>query len=400
MNIFHIPSWYPSADAPISGIFTKEQIIILSKYYSASNFGISLWGQKTEANLLWTKDHLKNVLKIIKGLNQHPSQTTLAPNLIEYYAPAFTWTEKFLHGNISGILRANEQNLNIFSQNTGKVSLIHAHVSFPAGLIAQHLSYKYRIPYIITEQMSPFPFESFKSRGKPMNKVLSPIQKADAIIAISPSAAQDIKQMTNVQSIVIPNLVDETVFKPLSEANSFKSNQPFTFFTLGRMVQQKGISTLIHAIALLKSDNIRFRIGGDGEYLKEYKQLADTLAIKDHRIVWLGELKREEAAMEFANCHAFVLPSIHESMGVVYAEALACGKPIIATYCGGPEFIVNKHNGLLVEVNAPQQLSQAMNYLVRNIHKYSAAEIRADFMARFSSGVITKKIYTLYESLI
>lgn len=399
MNIFHIPSWYPSVDEPISGIFTQEQIIAMAVHYPQDNFGISLWGQKTEANLLWAHEPLKGVAKIIKRLWHRPSQNSLGTNLIEYHTPAYTWTEKFLKGNLSGILRANESNLLLFSQQFGKVALIHAHVSFPAGLIAQHLSFKFGIPYIITEQMSPFPFDSFSRNGKPMHKVLNPIRQASRVIAISPAAARDIKEKTGVQSVVIPNLVNENLFKPLALPENSSSIQAFTFFSLGRMVPQKGIPDLLKAIALLHNKHIKFRIGGDGTHLMEYKQLADTLAINE-QVVWLGALDRYEAAREFNHCQAFVLPSLHESMGVVYAEALACGKPIIATRCGGPEFIVQQHNGLLIEVNAPQQLSQAMNYLARNIHKYSTVEIRADFMARFSTKVITKKIYNLYKSLM
>lgn len=395
MNIFFIPSWYPSADAPLSGIFSKEQAIAVAAHYPGCNLGISLWGQKSEENLLWTKDHIKNLPKLICFFGQKPKDLCLKDNLHEYYTAALTWTDKILKGNIKNIIRANEQNLARFEAKFGKVSVIHAHVAFPAGYIAMELAKKYKLPYIITEQMSPFPVPSYMNRGRIMPKVTIPIQQADTVIAISPHAASDIRQKTGVQSICIPNLVNESLFLP---SNNVVSSQPFTFFTLGRMLPQKGIPDLLQAIALMKHKEVRFRLGGEGDNKGAYQELGEKLGIAD-RIQWLGLLSRTEAAREFQQCHAFVLPSIHESMGVVYAEAIACGKPIIASRSGGAEFIVNKSNGLMVDVNAPRQLAAAMDNMVENYSNYDPQAIREDFMSRFSSTAVSEKINTVYKAL-
>ena len=397
MNVFNIPSWYPTKDHPHAGIFTLEQVQLLAQAKSKDKFAISLWGQKEESKLLWAKDHFKNISKLLKKDASPKHEKQLESNLQEYYTPAYTWTEKILWGNIYSIIKSNEQNFLRFKKDAGNVSLIHAHVSFPAGYVALHLAKKYSLPYIITEQMSPFPFGCFLSQGKVIPKVLSPLQHADAVIAISPAAALDIQHITSVKALVIPNLVNEKLFTPLKEEKV--STNSFTFFTLGRMVPQKGIPDLLEAISRIKNRSVNFKIGGDGDHLHEYKRIAENLHI-NRKIQWLGELTREEAAYEFQHCNAFVLPSIHESMGVVYAEALACGKPIIATRSGGPEFIVKEHNGLLVDVHAPDQLANAMEYIVAQYKRYSPAKIREDFMARFSSSAITQDIYSLYESVL
>ena len=71
----------------------------------------------------------------------------------------------------------------------------------------------------------------------------------------------------------------------------------------------------------------------------------------EQRVRLLGALSREQARDELRGCDCFVLPSRHESFGVVLAEATACGRPVISTRCGGPESIVTKENGILVEKN-------------------------------------------------
>lgn len=396
MNIFVIPSWYPSKDAPLSGVFTKEQVLSILQFSAQHNFGISLWGQRDEATLLWTKDHFRNIKKLFFFLFFRQTENHLHSHYSEFYTPALTWTNWLLEGNLKNIIRANGQNLQRFEAKFGKVSLIHAHVAFPGGYIAMELAKKYKIPYIITEHMGPFPLPSFIGRKNILWKIKNSLQNARFVISVSPQAGSDIKNKTGVDPLIIPNLVNENLFSVLPKNNRYPS---FTFFTLGRIDKQKGIPDLLEAIELMEDKEALFRIGGDGESKKEYEKLAEELNIAD-RIQWLGELSRTEAAKEFQQCHAFVLPSIHESMGVVYAEAIACGKPIIATRCGGPESIVNQNNGLLVNINSPQQLAQAMDCLIKNYDRYQPEVIRKDFMERFSSEVVTKKIVSVYEAVV
>lgn len=395
MNIFTIPSWYPSADAPLTGIFSKEQAVSIAQHYPDCNLGISLWGQKSEENLLWFKDHIKNLPKALRFTGQKAKDIPLKENYHEYYTPALTWTDRVFKGNIKNIIRANEQNLSRFEAQFGKASLIHAHVAFPAGYIAMHIAKKHKLPYIITEHMSPFPFICYIRKGTIMPKVTLPLQQAQAVVSVSPHAAADIKNKTGVQPVCIPNLVDETLFQPSQRPDT---SLPFSFFTLGRMVPQKGFPALLHAITTMKHSEIHIRIGGEGEYKSTYQELAVQLGITD-RVQWLGELSRKEVVKELQECHAFVLSSIHESMGVVYAEAIACGKPIIATRSGGAEFIVTKDNGMLVDIDAPRQLAAAMDEMIENYTSYDSRVIREDFIRRFSSAVISQEIYALYKSL-
>ena len=108
MNVFNIPSWYPSKDHPYAGIFTLEQVQLLAQAKPNSKFALSLWGQKEESKLLWAKDHIKNISKLLKKDVLPKPQKQLENNLQEYYTPAYTWTEKILWGNIYSIIKANE----------------------------------------------------------------------------------------------------------------------------------------------------------------------------------------------------------------------------------------------------------------------------------------------------
>jgi glycosyltransferase involved in cell wall biosynthesis len=397
MNVFFIPSWYPSASDPLPGIFFREQALALVKHTEDINIGISTWGQNDNRLLLWAKEPLKNLSKIhTKRKIAEQECELIEGRLTEYFSPSFTWSSKLWKGNMRNIVNANIRNLDVFQKRFGKIDLIHAHTGFPAGHIARLLSEKEKTPYVITEQMSPFPHQYYADkRGNLIPDLRKAYLHSSHIIAISQALAQAMRKH-DIQNIsVIPNLVDEDFFKPAQEK---KQNEKFTFFTLGRMTPQKGIDTLLKAFAKLQTE-ATLRIGGDGPYLDSYKKMAIDLKISQN-IHWLGMLDKSSAREEFQQCDAFVLPSRHESMGVVFAEAMACGKPVIATICGGPEEFIDKSTGFLVPPNEVGPVTEAMEKMITDLPHFNGAVIRKTFETRFSSRVVVQQISHLYHNLL
>lgn len=397
MNVFFIPSWYPSASDPLPGIFFREQALALVKHTLDINMGISTWGQNDDRLLLWAKEPLKNLSKIHKRRTMADDVSELTEGrLTEYFCPAFTWSSKLLKGNMSNILKANIKNLKAFQKKYGKADLIHAHVGFPAGHIARLISEKEKISYMITEQMSPFPHRYYvDKRGDLIPALRQAYLHSSQNIAISHALAQAMRKQDIHNITVIPNLVDEDFFKPAPEK---RPNEKFTFFSLGRMVPQKGIDILLKAFAQLQTE-AKLHIGGDGPYLSAYKQMAADLKISQN-IQWLGSLDKSRARVEFQQCDAFILPSRHESMGVVFAEAMACGKPVIATICGGPEEFIDTSTGFLVPTGEAGPVAEAMEKMMKEQPDFDPEVIRKKFEARFSSRVVVHQISTLYHRLL
>lgn len=286
--------------------------------------------------------------------------------------------------------------MEVATKRFGPIDLIHAHVTYPGGHIARTLSEAFNVPYVITEHMGPFPFRQYLRRGQPRPEITKAITASNATIAVSDSLADEMEAYGLPRPRVIPNLVDERRF-------SLGAPDPsrFVFFTLCLMTAQKGIDHLLQAIAHWRppTSQVLFRIGGDGPFFTQYQALARELGIAD-RIQWLGALSRSEAAEQFKHCHAYVMPSRHETFGVVYAEAIACGKPVIATRCGGPESIVSEQNGVLIDVGDVSSLSQAMKVMVHNWDEYDPQTIRNQFMNQFSRQVVVKRITDVYEEVI
>lgn len=395
LNVFIIPSWYPSGNDNVSGIFVKEQVLAISNFRKNIFNYVSCWGHQS-GHL-----SLRNPIQTLKALfwrvsNFRSKVFKHSSNYIEIFTPSLSWSSELPSGGHKSILSVNRRNLRKVEKLNIKIDVIHAHVAYPAGVVAYLLSKEFKIPFIITEHLGPTRLPAmFFYNGKLNNIILNTYRNASSVIAVSEFLKNELFKLKVNNTIIIPNLVNEDVFHP-----SFIKKDKFTFFTLCLISKGKGIDLLLRAISqLIQSlNNIEFWIGGDGPELNYYKQYSKQLGISQY-IKWLGEVDRSKAPILFQNCNAFVLPSKYETFGVVFAEAIACGKPIISTKCGGPESIVTENNGLLVDLGSEAQLTDAMKYMVANSDKFSSEKIRVEFLRNFSRRVVVDKIVDVYLNL-
>ncbi|WP_018152843.1 glycosyltransferase [Leeia oryzae] len=394
MNLFIIPSWYPYPTEPLPGIFTREQAEAIAELSPDIRVIVSLWGHN-QGYLLARRPWLwpKNVLW---RLRQPRNKITKRNGLHEIYNAKLTWSRQLPFGGIPQLISVNRQNFLLAKKKFGHIDLMHAHVSYPAGCIAAALASEFNVPYVLTEHMSPFPFLNLVKDGKPLPEVTQAFTQAAATVAVSPSLAKRVASFGYPQPHIIPNMVDERIFS-LAPPDPGK----MIFFTLCGINEQKGIDHLLEAIALWNppADRFEFRIGGQGPLRALYEAKAHALGLAD-RVHWLGTISREQVPAMFRNSHIFVMPSRHETFGVVFAEAIACGKPVIATRCGGPESIVNAGNGLLVDIGDVPALAQAMQTLAANWSKYSPQAIRQDFEQRFSRQAVVSQLRILYDDIL
>jgi glycosyltransferase involved in cell wall biosynthesis len=400
MSVFVIPSWYPDhRHHLLGGVFVEEAVFALARHHPEMNLHVSLWAQ---GHRELSSARLREWLAAPRPDGPpRPTRVQRAANVVEHSSPTWTWRFDFARGNLTGVLRANRVNL-VRARAESDIHLLHAHVSAPAGSVARQLSKESGIPYIVTEHMAPFPFRHYVKHGEIVPEVRESLRDARCVTAVSGPLAERIRDAVGVEPVVIPNGVDEAFFSPgvADEIAPVRPTDGFTFLTVASLDPRKGIADLLQAIARLETvPGARFRIAGSGPRAAEYRRLATTLGVHG-RITWLGSLARERVRDEMRACDAFVLASHHESFGVVFAEALACGKPVIATPCGGPEDIVRDVNGVLVPVGDVPALAQALTAFASRERAFDAAAIRADFAARFASRVVADRFVSLYRDVV
>lgn len=175
----------------------------------------------------------------------------------------------------------------------------------------------------------------------------------------------------------------------------------FGFVNIALLTEKKGVHNLIRAFAksFPKDPSVVLDIGGDGTERPRLEALAVNLGVTD-RVRFLGALDRDQVAQAMARANAFVLASRYETFGVVVIEALALGKPVIATRCGGPESIVREQDGLLVPPDDIDALAEAMRTMRSNYGRYQSADIRANCIARYSEQAVVERLTRVYTQVL
>ncbi len=171
--------------------------------------------------------------------------------------------------------------------------------------------------------------------------------------------------------------------------------------TAGRLVPIKGPEYLIKAAEKILQihKNIFFLFAGDGYLKEDLAALAQDLGIEKN-ILFLGW--KDNAAEIISLYDIFVLPSLNEGMGRVLVEAMALGKPIVASNIGGiPDLIFHGKNGFLVPPQKPDELAQYIQFLLedKNIRKMMGQEGK-ELAQHFSAEQMVQKIESLYNHLL
>ena len=191
--------------------------------------------------------------------------------------------------------------------------------------------------------------------------------------------------------------------KPLTQ------NEIFTIGTVGRLVEKKGIDTLINAISKLVKDGqkVRLQIAGNGPLETELKQQAVSLGLADDRLQFLGALSHDKVADFISGLDVFVLPCKKDKQGdmdgipVVLMEAMLCGVPVISTELSGiPELVINNLSGLTVQPENAVELSEAICQLMdkeeKRLRLISGAKQRVENEFLLNKNVA--KLLTLIRS--
>jgi glycosyltransferase involved in cell wall biosynthesis len=314
-----------------------------------------------------------------------------------------SWIPLIMQAKIRLTLRAGMMLFRRYVRNHGMPDIVHAHNALYGGLIASRIKKAFGIPYAITEHSSAYGREQISKKQMPW--VDEAFSRADARMAVSHSLGTILEGLLNDRFRDwngVPNLLDKMFEdQALPERDQRSGDGRFTFLTIGLYSDVKGQADLLRAFALQYEgrDDVQLRMGGGGPLRNDLEKMARELGIKKY-VVFLGDLERDQVLREMQHCDAYVLPSHYETFGVVLLEALSCGKPVIATACGGPEEIVNKKNGLLVPRRDPTALGHAMETMRSNIDGYDRAWIRKDCISRFGEEAFVKKISGIYAGIL
>ena len=386
MHILVIPSWYPSPENPIRGIFFLEQAQALQKA-----------GHQVRVLVPPT-------LKSIKKLREIRSISELMPKFqVETYKGIKThrlsaWKWIPLPDLLSKKLWLRwygNKAFKAYLKEEGKPDIIHAHSLLYGGYLAVQLKKKQHIPVVLTEHSTGFRRNIFSK--KQINLIKKYFPKVDETIAVSASLEKDIQSYLPQKNInILGNIVDSNYFY----LSTSPPCCPFVFCLIAFLTPKKGVDIALQSFAkAFKGRGVLLKIAGSGAEKNNLMNLAKRLGIAQ-QVDFMGLLSQEQVRDLLHQSHALVSSSYIETFGVNLIEAMSCGRPVISTRSGGPEMFVNEHNGILVPPGDIDALAKAMERMLENYSQYEPAKIRSECVAKFGEAAIIHQLEVIYQNVI
>lgn len=367
-NVLFLSSWYPSRVHTTLGNFVRYHALAASKYNSINVLYIVADDNVKDYEIKYFQDHeLKTTIVYFKrGIFKY----------LNYFV-AFTKGFHFVK-----------------EKNKLKFDIVHMNIMHPGIWQALYLKWRYKIPYVVSENWHGFQdlakynlsFLEMKliKLGFRFSSVISPVSKQLKNCMINANYQAKYQ--------IIPNVVDTDKFH-IGELDTNKNN--FTFLHVSTLDDSiKNVSGIIDAFEKIKHKNMVLKIIGDGPVDWIIKKVS-TLKTKN-TVVVESEKTHDQIAEEMQKADVFVLFSNIENLPLVLIESISSGTPFIATKVGGIPELFNNELGRLVDAGSIDQLLSEMNFMVKNPDFFNPSRIRSFAIKNYSNEEVGKKFNDLY----
>jgi len=176
-----------------------------------------------------------------------------------------------------------------------------------------------------------------------LNRAPRVASRAEVVLTQNPETARCLGVQET--AVVLPNALAAAESIPLSERSGASSNRPHRIVAAGRLDGWKATALAIAAMQYVDDTTALLDIYGDGPQRERLGRLATGLGLTD-RVRFMGNVPRSRLLTEMARASALVHPALHEESGLVVAEALALGTPVVYLDRGGPPILAGMWPGV------------------------------------------------------
>ena len=290
-----------------------------------------------------------------------------------------------------------------------KYDLVHIHGMTPLqsdlSILASKLS---KVKIVYTHHFDP------QTRGGHLTTLYSYVGKcavglADAITASTRSYAESSNFLKPFlrQVTVIPMGVNSSQFSVVAPHHSMLESFPQIdsfegrVLFVGKLIYYKGLDYLFQAFSQMKTSKTCLIVVGDGVERERLTYLARQLRITD-RVFFLGAVPDSQLPFVYSIADVVVLPSVsrREAFGIVLLEAMAAGKPVVASAIPGvSEVVLDGRTGYLVPPRDPVALAAALDSILqdRSIARKMGDEAKRVANSRYDWEHVCKMFFGLYE---
>ncbi|MFN3874410.1 MAG: glycosyltransferase [Flavobacteriales bacterium] len=377
MHVLLLPKWYPGRRDPQLGDFIRKQALAAGAFARLSVL------------------HIEAVPGLAKGFEEALATAGGAWELaVRYRASTAKPRPVRRLINLVRYWRAAQRGWRRVRRERGRPDLLHAYILMRPALFAAWIAWREGIPVIISEQSSEYLDGTYAAKG-PLFHALSRwlFRRAKAVTAVSSMLGDALVGHGLCRTYsVVPNVVPG-LDRPLPPKGPVGH-----FLIVADLVDRtKNVSGALRALALARQQDEKAHLSiiGDGPDRSMLEQLA-TDARLTGAVRFLGRMGNSEVLDTMAGAFAVIVNSNVETFSVVTGEALASGKPVIATRCGGPQAFVTDANGILIAPRDDAALAAAMLRMMAEEARYDPTAVRASVGDRFSPGAVGRAFHAIY----
>lgn len=290
----------------------------------------------------------------------------------------------------------------IFSKYaTKEIKQIEPDILNLTGKYSSYSVCKLKIPTIYTTHIPPIdlvPFKTRLDRFHPTKWLESRVySNCDVIVALNEEHRQYLSNR-RFKVVSIPNGVEIERYTPNY------SDEGYIYFA-GRLVKQKGLQYLIKAYSMLSSElqnRFGLAISGFGQEKENLEALVSKLGIKN-KITFLPWLSNSDFIKKIASSSVYVMPSLYEGLPVALLEAMALGKPVVASDISGiQEVITHGKDGFLFETGNVSELKKYLELLLESseLRREIGKNARKTIEEKYTFAKVADQYIALFNKLL
>ncbi len=275
--------------------------------------------------------------------------------------------------------------------------VVHAHTTYLDGTSGVQLARRFGVGCIVTEHTGPF--ADLVRRPWIRRRVASTLRAADRVFAVSRALSADMQRCVPGAKVdVLRNGVDAQLFHAPERQVADPAHPRIAAVGVCRAV--KGPDLLLRAFA-----GLRARVPGAVLHLVGGGELAGAVRAEAKRLgiapTWHEHMDRGAFARFLREvCDVLVVSSRAETFGLAALEAMACGKPVVSTRCGGPEdFLGPPELGALVPVGDVAAMTTALVETCARLRSFDPQQIHAAAVSRFALADVARELHAIYDAV-
>ena len=371
-----IAKWYPNREDPQIGVFIQKHARAIARY----NHVAVLFVHGAQV--------LPETFLVEQSYNDNLTEIKV------YYRKNESVFAKLING--WRFTKAALKGIGLLEEALPFPEFVHAYILLRPALLARFIARRKKIPMIVSEQWSGYLNENYRRKStiqKYLSRYLS--KKAAAIHCVSGILAKRMKEhgLLHEPYYIIPNIVEKIESPEVKRIDDYVH----VLLVADLVDDIKNISAVIRMVGQVKTD-IPFQLKIIGAGIDEImlKNLASSLGLLDDKVFFEGLKANMEVYEYLVNSDFLIMNSKVETFSLICAEAMSCGKPVIATRCGGPDEFVIPMTGILIDPGSEEQLKDAFLKMLLTHHQYDSEGIRKYAYELFSidhAGASFQKLY-------